>query len=574
LGRPLETSFGPPQQDSRQSWPLVVLQVPMYNEPVELVRDTLVALDRLDYPKLLIQAVDNNTTDPAVWEPIQDLCQELGPHFQFVHLNPWPGFKAGALNEATRRLPEAVEIVGIVDADYLVKPGWLLETVPYFQDPSVGFVQTPQEYRDWEDDAYLRGLYHSYRYFFDITMPARAHRDAIIFCGTMGLIRRSVLDEIGGWNEACITEDAEASLRILGRGYRGVYHHQSWGAGLMPLTFAGLKTQRFRWALGGLQILRFHWRELIPLLPHKLRLTAAQRWHYLLGAVQWFGDLLLAAFTVLLVATAAATAAHHRLPVREITGAVLVIPLLFLIFGLLRAVWAMRRSSDLTWGDAVRALRVWFALSWTVALADIRGVLSAQARFLRTPKRRGGLSSWRQALRSARAETAIAIAAVLAAAAMEVRAPSLTTAILGALLVFQATVYFSAPWASLATEGIKITPLREIYLRSSQNLADSRESRTPTARLPVALALVATAGLIVAFAASSPTAPAPFNSSSGPAPTRASAANPSPDLSPSPSPSQSASPSASESPTPTETPTPSPTPTPSSAPTPTPTTTP
>lgn len=569
LGRPLEPTPSPPEQDPNRPWPLVVLQVPMYNEPVELVRDTLVALDRIDYPNLLIQAVDNNTTDPAVWEPIQKLCEELGPHFQFVHLSPWPGFKAGALNEATRRLPEAVEIVGIVDADYLVKPGWLLATVPYFQDPSVGFVQTPQEYRDWEDDAYLRGLYHSYRYFFDITMPARAHRDAIIFCGTMGLIRRSVLDEIGGWNEACITEDAEASLRILGRGYRGLYHHESWGAGLMPLTFGGLKTQRFRWALGGLQILRFHWRELLPLLPHKLRLTTAQRWHYLVGAVQWFGDMLLAAFTLLLVATAIATAAHHRLPVRQITGAVLVIPLLFLIFGLLRAVWAMRRSSELTWGDAVRALRVWFALSWTVALADFRGLLSTKASFLRTPKRRGGLSSWGQALRSARAETAVAAAAVLAAAVMEVRAPSLTTAILGVLLVFQAAVYFSAPWASLATEGIKMTPLREIYLRSSQNLADSRESRTPVARLPVALGLLATAGLIVAFATSSPTAPSPFNSSAGPAPTRANA-----DTSPSPSASPPVSPSASASATATPTPTATATPTPTSAPTPTPTPTP
>ncbi|MGC2207633.1 MAG: glycosyltransferase [Candidatus Dormiibacterota bacterium] len=568
LGRPPEPRLSPPPKDPNTVWPLVVLQVPMYNEPVELVRDTLVALDRLDYPNLLIQAVDNNTTDPAVWEPIQKLCEELGPHFQFVHLSPWPGYKAGALNEATKRLPKAVEIVGIVDADYLVKPGWLLETVPYFQDPTVGFVQTPQEYRDWEDDAYLRGLYHSYRYFFDVTMPARAHRDAIIFCGTMGLIRRSVLDEIGGWNEDCITEDAEASLRILGRGYRGVYHHQSWGAGLMPLTFGGLKTQRFRWALGGLQILRFHWRELIPLIPHKLRLTAAQRWHYLIGAVQWFGDLLLAAFTVLLVATAAATAAHHRLPVRQITGAVLVIPLLFLVFGLLRAIWAMRRSSELTWGDAVRALRVWFALSWTVALADIRGMLSAKARFLRTPKRRGGLSSWRQALRSARLETAVAAVAILAAAAMEVRAPSLTTAILGVLLLFQAAVYFSAPWASLATEGIKVTPLREIYLRSSQNLADSRESRAPTARLPVALALLATAGLIVAFATSSPTAPAPFNSSSGPSPSRTPTTSPSP----SPSPSPSASPSTTTTPTPsaTSTPTPTTTPTPTSTPTPTP----
>jgi cellulose synthase/poly-beta-1,6-N-acetylglucosamine synthase-like glycosyltransferase len=576
LGRPPSSPAEVPAWDKERPWPLVVLQVPMYNEPVELVAETLAALDQIDYPKLLFQIVDNNTADPAVWQPIEQLCQRIGPRFQFIHLAPWPGFKAGALNEATRRLPKEVEIIGIVDADYLARPGFLRDTVPFFQDPTVGFVQTPQHYRDWEDDSYLRGLFHSYRYFFDITMPARAHRDAIIFCGTMGLIRRSVLDEIGGWNEECITEDAEASLRILGRGYRGIYHQVAWGEGLMPLTFDGLKKQRFRWALGGLQILRQHWRELVPLAPHQLKLTRAQRWHYLVGAVQWFGDFLLLVFTLLLVATAVATAAHERLPVRQITGAVLVIPLLFLIFGLLRAVWAMRRSGELSWGDAVRALRVWFALSWTVAMADVRGLLALKASFLRTPKRRGGLSGFRQALRSARPETSLAVVAVGSAAVMEVRALSVTTSLLAVLLLFQAAVYLSAPWASLATEGIRITPLRQIYLRSAQNSGGlALETRSPAVFLPVGLALAAFAGLVVAFAATSPTAPAPFGggpktpttsapklpvvaASPSPSPTPKS----SPSTSPSPSASASATPSASPSPSPTATPTPSPTPTP------------
>src|SRR5207245_2293599 len=220
--------------------PMVALQVPAYNEPVEMMRRTLGALAGLEYPRLLVQVVDNNTRDPAIWKPLEALCTELGPRFQFIHLDPWPGFKAGALNEATRRLPDEVEVIGIVDADYVVKPGFLRAVVGHFKDPQVAFVQTPQHYRDWQDDKYLRGLFFSYRYFFDITIPARAHRNAIIFAGTMGLIRRSALAEIGGWNEACITEDAEASLRMLGRGSVGVSERRVFGEGLMPLTFDGL----------------------------------------------------------------------------------------------------------------------------------------------------------------------------------------------------------------------------------------------------------------------------------------------------------------------------------------------
>jgi cellulose synthase/poly-beta-1,6-N-acetylglucosamine synthase-like glycosyltransferase len=243
--------------------PSVAIQVPCFNEPIEVMRETLTALARLDYPNVVVQLVDNNTRDPQVWRPLEALCQELGERFVFIHLEPWPGYKAGALNEATRRLPEEVTILGIVDADYIVKPGFVKAMVGHFADERVAFVQTPQNYRDWKDSGYLRGLFYSYRYFFDITMPARANRNAIIFAGTMGLIRRSAFERIGGWDENVITEDAEASLRMLGLGSLGIYEPTAWGEGLMPLSFDGLKKQRFRWALGGIQILRRQWRELV-----------------------------------------------------------------------------------------------------------------------------------------------------------------------------------------------------------------------------------------------------------------------------------------------------------------------
>src|SRR5206468_6231316 len=214
-----ESSYQPP----------VAIQVPCYNEPIEVLRETLTALSHIDYPNVVVQVVDNNTKDPQVWRPVEALCAELGSRFQFIHLNPWPGYKAGALNEATRRLPVDVTILGIVDADYIVRPGFLKEMVGHFADDLVAFVQTPQNYRDWKDSGYLRGLFYSYRYFFDVTMPGRANRNAIIFAGTMGLIRRSALERIGGWEESVITEDAEASLRMLGLGSIGVFEPSAWG---------------------------------------------------------------------------------------------------------------------------------------------------------------------------------------------------------------------------------------------------------------------------------------------------------------------------------------------------------
>src|SRR5258708_10655528 len=103
-------------------YPGVGLQVPTYNEPVEVVRPTLESLAALDYPNYMVQVVDNNTSDPPLWRPLAQICRELGPRFEFIHLEDCPGDKAGALNEARRRLPQKVAVIGIVDPDYSDRP--------------------------------------------------------------------------------------------------------------------------------------------------------------------------------------------------------------------------------------------------------------------------------------------------------------------------------------------------------------------------------------------------------------------------------------------------------------------
>jgi len=530
--------------------PPVAIQVPAYNEPLEVVEKTLRSLAAVDYDRLLVQVVDNNTPDEKVWRSLEKLCQELGPRFQFMHLENWPGFKAGALNEATRRLPAEYEVLGIVDADYVVEPTWPEELVGLFADPKVAFVQSSQDYRDWKDDAYLRGLYYSYRYFFDVSMPSRAQRDAIIFAGTMGLVRRSALEEIGGWNPDCVTEDAEASLRMLGHGYRGIYDQGTPGAGLMPLSFDGLKKQRFRWSLGGIQMLRQHWRELLPAGPHRLRLTFGQRMHYLLACLQWFGEALTFAFTLVLLLTAAFLAVRHRLPVRQLVGAVVVVPPLFLGVGLLRALWGLRATTRCTWHDALRALGVWFALSWVVTLACIRGLVRPRAAFLRTPKQEEGAGTLAQALNSSRAEVAVAVLCLVGAVAIPLSVLTPATLVLAVLLLYQAAFYAAAPWAALAAEGVTLTEFRRIYKRSSQNTGDrpAVAGGVPIVpRLAAGLGAAALVGILVGTAQSGPPPPTtelpPIGHVAGEI-KKATPAPPTPSATPTPQPSSSPSASA------------------------------
>jgi len=484
--------------------PRVCLQVPAYNEPPDMLRQTLEALSRVDYPELAVQVIVNNTTDPALWMPVEELCSRLGPRFRYIHLPRWPGFKAGALNEANRRLDPDIEIVGIVDADYIVEPDFLTACVPYFASPDVAFVQTPQHYRDWRDSPYLRGLFYAYRYFFDVTMVARARVNAIIFGGTMGLVRLSALQEIGGWAEWCITEDAEASLRILARGWKSIYVSQAFGAGLMPLDFDGLRRQRFRWAFGGVQILRRHLRMLLGL--RRSRLTLAQRYHYLAGGLGWFADPLGAGLALFLLTTSPFLALGHPLLLRQLVGVLLVLPIFLLVAGLLRLAWSIHAACGAPWRDTPLAAMVMLALSWTVARACVSAMVTQRGVFLRTPKVRTP-SRVGQAVLGTLPESLVAAACIVMAVTVALFGPRTLGLAIATLLVWQAIAWGSAPVASLLAQGIPLTPTRTLFKRSPQTTGARPSPLTHRhRRLLVAAVLVASAILLTPAIATSPAA--------------------------------------------------------------------
>ncbi|MDP3969365.1 MAG: glycosyltransferase, partial [Nocardioides sp.] len=440
--------------------PFVSLHVPTHNEPPEMVIETLEHLLRLDYEDYEVLLVDNNTTDPALWRPVEQFCDQHD-RITFIHLENWPGYKSGALNHALTRTDPRAEVIGIVDADYHVQSDFLTACAPHFAEDDVAFVQTPQDYRDWEESAYFRRLYHSYAYFFEVSQRSRSERNGAIFGGTMGLIRRSALEDVGGWDEWCITEDAELSLRLLRAGDRGVHIGRSYGRGVMPLTFEALKGQRFRWCFGGVQILRLHWRSLLPgRRSASNQLTGAQRWAYLVGGLQWFGDLAGLAFTAFLTLGTLDALFGGGLVVRRLSGLLLLAVVALVALGALRSIALVRRTSDASWREAVGAFGLWLALGLTVARAAWLGLVSREGAFLRTPKVRGEPNA-RDALRGNRPETVLAVFCLLlgggaiAAGAVHGTWSTLTVA---SLLLIQGVGYAAAPLNSLAAIRADLPP--------------------------------------------------------------------------------------------------------------------
>ena len=431
-------------------YPAVCLQVPCYNEPPDMVIETLESLRSLDYPSYEIQVIDDNTDDESLWRPVEAWCKEH--EVKFVHLSDWPGYKSGALNYALQHMVEdSCELIGVVDSDYQINRDFLRQCAPLFADEQVGFIQAPQDYRGWHDAAYYRRLYYSYRYFFAVSQPSRNERDGAIFAGTMGLIRRRALEAVGGWDEWCITEDAELSLRILRRGWSGLHVDQSFGKGIMPLTFEALKGQRFRWCFGGIQILRRHWRSMLPGAPSKdNRMDLGQRWAYLSGAVQWYGDLLALLFYLCLLVGAANIIFGAGLVFRKLTGFLLAAIPLLVVIGLLRAVALLRRGTGASWRDAFGAFMIWQSTMITTTSASLQGLFAKEAAFLRTPKT-ADEPRFSDAIKANWAECllgTLGLVAIVAAAATT----SPTGLLVAALLLWPVASFLAAPYNSLSAQ--------------------------------------------------------------------------------------------------------------------------
>ena len=267
--------------------PRVSIHVPTYNEPPQMVMGTLDALTRLDYEDYEVIVLDNNTSDPDVWRPVEDYCRTLGPRFRFVHVENLKGFKAGALNRALAITDPAAKYIAVIDSDYQVEPFWLRRAIPHFASPKIALVQGPQDYRDAPENTFKAMAYEEYRGFFHIGMVERNEHNAIIQHGTMTIVRKDALEEVGGWAEWCITEDTELGLKLFEAGYEAAYIPQTMGKGLIPDTLEAFMSQRYRWVYGAMQILKRH---AGAMLGGGTKLTWEQRYHFLSGWLPWIAD--------------------------------------------------------------------------------------------------------------------------------------------------------------------------------------------------------------------------------------------------------------------------------------------
>jgi exo-beta-1,3-glucanase (GH17 family)/cellulose synthase/poly-beta-1,6-N-acetylglucosamine synthase-like glycosyltransferase len=365
-----------------QTSPRVSIHVPCYDEPPAMVIETLNALARLDYDNFEVILLDNNTPDPQTWKPVQAHCATLGERFRFYHYDDMKGFKAGALNEALRLTDPATQYVAVIDSDYQVEPFWLRRALPFFAGPDIAVVQGPQDYRDAHQNLFKAMAYEEYRGFFHIGMVERNEHNAIIQHGTMTIVRKSALEEVGGWATWCITEDTELGLKLFEAGYGAAYISESMGQGLMPDTLDAFISQRYRWVYGAMQIMKRH---AGAIFLGRSKLSAAQRYQFLVGWLPWISDafgLVVTCMALTWTFLMCTAEADFGVPLPALSAAALALFVAKTLKTLL--LYPQKVRSGMT--GALIASVAGLSTTHAVAKAVIGGLFTRGKPFLRTPK--------------------------------------------------------------------------------------------------------------------------------------------------------------------------------------------
>jgi cellulose synthase/poly-beta-1,6-N-acetylglucosamine synthase-like glycosyltransferase/exo-beta-1,3-glucanase (GH17 family) len=419
--------------------PKVSIHIPAYREPPEMLLRTIDSVAQLDYPDFECVVVINNTPDAAFWRPIETRCRELGPRFKFVCVQNLRGFKAAALRLAMAETAADAEIIGVIDADYVVDPQWLKHLVPGFADPEVGLIQAPQDHRDGDRSQIHAAMNAEYAGFFDIGMVERNEVNAIIVHGTMCLIRRTAMAAAGGWSSDTICEDSDLGLTILERGWRAHYTNRRYGWGLLPQDYEAFRTQRARWAGGAVQIVKKHWRQFLPgasLLNHD------QKREFIFGWLNWFGAEIVAVAAALLNLIWVPFVAFKVVAIPDV---LLTLPIVaaFLV-SLIHFVCSYRLRVAVSYRQMFGAMVVFMSVQWTVASAAFKAALPARSSYFhRTRKGQGAIMQTRFT-----AMPEAAIGALLVVGSITVFVTNfyrfVETDLFGAILLIQSLPFLSA----------------------------------------------------------------------------------------------------------------------------------
>lgn len=237
--------------------PFVSIQLPVYNEMYVMER-LLENISKMDYPKdkLEIQVLDDSTDESL--ELTQKLVKQLklsGVNIVHIHRTKRTGFKAGALKEGLKVAKG--EFIAIFDADFLPRPNWLKETIPYFKDENIGVVQTRWSHLNRNHSVLTKIQAFALDAHFTLEQVGRNSKSHFInFNGTAGVWRKTCILEAGNWEGDTLTEDLDLSYRAQLKNWKFKYLEDVETPAELPMAISAARSQQFRWNKGGAENFR------------------------------------------------------------------------------------------------------------------------------------------------------------------------------------------------------------------------------------------------------------------------------------------------------------------------------
>jgi cellulose synthase (UDP-forming) len=245
-----------PLPEERSEWPRVDVLIPTVDEPLDVVRTSVLGALSLDWPedKLRVHLLDDG------WRiEFHDFARDVGATY---HARPDRRHaKAGNLNHALSSEHTRGDVVAVFDCDHVPSSGFLRETVgALVRDPELALVQTPHHFHTPDPIERNLGTWRQVppegQLFYGHLLKGNDRFDAVFFCGSCAVLRRSALDEIGGFPTQTVTEDAHTGLMLHRRGHHTAYQATPLASGRATDRTASHLAQRARWARGMLQLFR------------------------------------------------------------------------------------------------------------------------------------------------------------------------------------------------------------------------------------------------------------------------------------------------------------------------------
>lgn len=252
--------------------PDVAVFITVCGEPADIIESTVIATKKMKYPHFSIYILnDGKVANRSNWKEAEQIARRQA--VTCITRTIPGGAKAGNINNAMAETSEPYVVV--FDADHEPKPEFLRETVGYFVDEKVAFVQSPQFYKNADVNQVAGGSWDQQALFFGPLLKGKDSVNSTFMCGTNMVLRRIALEEAGGMSEQSIAEDFLTSLLIHEKKWKSVYVDKVLAEGLAPEDFLSYYKQQFRWARGSLEIL-FSYNPLF-----RRGLTFAQKIQYL-----------------------------------------------------------------------------------------------------------------------------------------------------------------------------------------------------------------------------------------------------------------------------------------------------